>query len=560
MKTNLLNLVFILNFLLVGNFSFAQNAIWAKGYNCNWPDLEIYNIYSTVTDTFGNVYITGAFTGGTVTFGTITLTNMGENDFFIVKYSPEGNVIWAKGGGGTNKDESSSVAVDKLGNVYVCGYTTSSSIKIGGNSFPGHSYGEYAFLLKLDSVGNVVWLQTSGGNGNANASTVTTDVFGNVYMSGFYDGYYNSFGGYSLDGLNNEWRDFLVKFDAMGNVVWAKNEGGDNEFWTLSGIACDNFGNVYITGSYATSTITFGTTTLTNIGIVDVFLVKYNSTGNVVWARGGGGYAIDMGISVATDQYSNVYITGNYRSPIISFGGLSLTTSGSGTDKEDVFLVKYDSLGNEIWARSAGYYVAGNSNAVTTDKFGGVYIAGYFSSPTITFGDKLLTNSDVDDWSIFLVKYNDAGMVDWAESAGCAFGDHDKATSVCTDNKGSVYIAGTCNNYNFPAESITFGTISISNINIFLAKYSSGTSVPTIPTTTITLYPNPTTGAITLGFAKQTDAAAIKVYNMMGREVYQTTNTSQTTTITLPTLPDGMYMLRFLGKDAGENIPFEVRR
>ena len=116
-------------------------------------------------------------------------------------------------------------------------------------------------------------------------------------------------------------------------------------------IAVDANGNSYVTGYFYSSTITFGLTTLTNSGVYsDIFVVKYDSSGNVVWAKNTGGTNEDKGYGIAVDAIGNSYVTGWFSSSTITFGSTTLTNSGS----DDIFVVKYDSSGNVMRAKSAG--------------------------------------------------------------------------------------------------------------------------------------------------------------------------------------------------------------
>src|SRR6476620_1190373 len=106
---------------------------------------------------------------------------------------------------------------------------------------------------------------------------------------------------------------------------WAAGAGGINEDKGL-GIATDNSGNVYVTG-FIRNTATFGTISLTSSGVEDIFLAKYDSNGNVLWAQRFGGPSNDIGYSVATDAAGNCYLAGTYKGPV-AFGSFTLEASG----------------------------------------------------------------------------------------------------------------------------------------------------------------------------------------------------------------------------------------
>ena len=113
-------------------------------------------------------------------------------------------------------------------------------------------------------------------------------------------------------------------------------------------VATDAAGNVFVVGFFSSDTINFGTNSLVNIGVLpnvpDIFIVKYDATGNVVWAKKTGGIFGDRGYGIATDASGNVFVTGSYDSQI-DFGSTVLNSGGS---YNCMFIVKYDTAGNVL--------------------------------------------------------------------------------------------------------------------------------------------------------------------------------------------------------------------
>ena len=184
------------------------------------------------------------------------------------------------------------------------------------------------------------------------------------------------------------------------NWQWAKSEGGTS-IETSDGVCTDAIGNVFMTGYFKSPTITFGTTTLTNAGSNDVFIVKYDATGNVLWAKSAGGVYGERGQSVCTDASGNVFITGSFYSDNLYIGTTWLFKS-EWDRYNDIFIVKYDTSGNVLWAKSAGGTGYDFCRGVSTDVSGNVFITGYFGSPNINFGTTTLTNAGGMD--IFIAK------------------------------------------------------------------------------------------------------------------------------------------------------------
>ena len=317
--------------------------LWAKGAGSSaWE-----NGYSITADAIGNVFVTGYFNSPSITFGTTTLTNSGasNSDMFIVKYDTSGTVLWAKGAGGAGTDFGHSTATDASGNVFVTGPYDSPTITFGAFTLTNASQGSDMFIVKYDTSGTVLWAKSAGGTGTDFGDGTATDASGNVYVTGYYTSTSITFGTTTLTNAGTGTSDmFIVKYDASGTVLWAKGEGG-NFYDVFLGTATDASGNVYVTGSYDSSTITFGAFTLTNTGTSnsDMFIVKYDASGTVLWAKGAGGTELnDVGIGITADVIGNVFVTGHYTSPSITFGTTTLTNATVTFNSYDVFIAKLD--------------------------------------------------------------------------------------------------------------------------------------------------------------------------------------------------------------------------
>jgi Secretion system C-terminal sorting domain len=319
-------------------------------------------------------------------------------------------------------------------------------------------------------------MATDSGTGGAEGYSTCTDTSGNIYITGFYFSPTITFGSFTLTntGINNA---YVVKYDPLGNVLWAKSSDGSNSNIGYS-ISADNFGNIYLTGFSDSPSITFGSYTLTNAGY---FIVKYNSsTGNVIWVKSAGAAGEVFGYSVSTDLYGNIYASGSFGCPSVIFGSFTLTNSDATLGTTDVFIAKYDSLGNVLWAKSAGGTGLNEEGmSVSSDGLGNAYMTGYFTSPIINFGGINLNNSDSGyNCDVFLVKYNSLGNVIWAESIG-QDSTEEVAWSIKTDVVGNIFLTG-----NFNSPTFTVGSFTLTNINnsgvtsdMFIAKYNSSGAV-----------------------------------------------------------------------------------
>ena len=371
----------------------------------------------------------------------------------------------AKSVGGISDDSPTGIAIDKNGNSYVLGCFRSPSITFGAttltNATGSFSYIYDLFIVKYNTAGNVVWAKSAGGSGYDYGHSIAVDPGGNSYITGYYDSPTITFGGITL---TNAGADdlFIAKYDSAGNVIWAKNAGGAGTD-RGRGIAVDTSGNSYITGLFESPSIAFGTTTLLSAGSADIFLVKYDVAGNVVWAKKEGGMGSDEGESIALDGSGNSYVLGQYYNAPITVGTTTLPNAGL----RDLVLIKYDPSGNVIWSRSAGGTESETGYYLAADAGGNCYITGFFDSPTLTFGSTTLVNAGSSD--IFIAKYDSAGNTAWAKRAGGA--SYDFGYSVAVNGSGTSFITGL-----FASPTIAFGATTLTSAggsDAFLVSYDA---------------------------------------------------------------------------------------
>ena len=233
------------------------------------------------------------------------------------------------------------------------------------------------------------------------------------------------------------------------------------------GSATDTAGNTFVVGGFH-GRATFGTNVLVALGSypgMDIFLVKYDSGGRVIWARSAGGVDADQAKGIALDTSGNIFITGEITSQSATFGTNTLTGFGS-----TLFVAKYDSTGECLWARragpwltpagpggitAAGYMTAGGLMA---DTAGNVVVAGSFAGNPMfggvltnaSFlynfsGGLILTNSNTNaaggSYDLFLAKYDSAGSLLWAKAHGAT--NNEAVNSMALDSAGGIYVAGS---------------------------------------------------------------------------------------------------------------------
>ena len=464
MNKNHIVILVLLVILCFGNIAIAGSPdwLWAKssGGKANEEAKDL------CTDAAGNVYVTGFFNSPTITFGSDTLKSAGSGDIFIVKYDASGNVLWAKRAGGESSDVGNGITCDATGNIYVTGYYQSAIFAFGKDTLKNAGNTD-VFILKYDASGKEIWAKSIGEDGNDAGQSIHTDAANNVFVSGYFQSATITFGVNILTNSSNKGTSdiFIAKYNATGNVVWAKSAGGTSyDFGT--GISNDANGNVLLTGYFKSPVLTLGDITLKNATpdgtVSDIFVAKYDPLGNVLWAKSAGGSTDDGSNSISTDASGNIYIAGYFQSTAITFGSVTLTNTGS----YDIFIAKYDASGNVAWAKNVWGDSYDYATGVCTDATGNVFLTGYFQSKTITFGSTTLTNeNDGSISNIFIAKFDSLGNVIDARSAGGTGDDESNAISI--DAIGKPHIAGY-----FQSPAISFGSSNLTNSgssDIFIA-------------------------------------------------------------------------------------------
>ena len=315
-----------------------------------------------------------------------------------------------------------SMCTDNSGNVYACGqYSTSISFDnytlSGGN----------AFLVKYDALGNLLWAENyEAGLGQSNL--MIADSSGNVFMVADFSTNMLVLGNDSINTGNDD--ILYIKVSPAGHIIGYKTITGTNHN-SATCLTIDTRGNIYVAGTFSRGSITIDSFTIQTNSIYNMFVAKLNSDGNALWLKGADADAIANALTIGTDASENVYVTGGYS---VNSLILDSDTLPAGTN---LFIVKYDTAGNVIWAKN-GFGFA-NQLSAATDIKGNTYIAGTFSSASLIFGTDTLKKASNYNQTIFVGKYNQNGDFDWAESPGAgAVGN-----IVSLDKVGNIYIGGS---------------------------------------------------------------------------------------------------------------------
>jgi len=406
------------------------------------------------SNAYGN-YVLPAFNGGYINTG---ICNFGvTGDVYLVRSDNSGNHIWSKKFGGAKIEEGFSIQPTKDSGYVIAGYTASFGAGLAD-----------IYVIKTDSSGNTQWTKTYGGTGNEGIQG-----FGNISIhqtpGGGYiiNGYTNSFGAGNYD-------LYAIKTNSVGTPQWSKTFGGPNiEYGYANAFGETQDGRYMIVGT----TLSFGS------GMLDLYLVKLDANGNLVWSRTYGGSNDDYGYCVQQTFDGGFIMAG--------------ATKSFGAGGFDAYLVRIDINGNFMWSRTYGGAADDFAYSVQQTADSGFVLTGY----TDSFGSGM---SDV-----YLVKTDKNG------------------NSGCNQSNPATLITTPPTTVTTPPTSVFSGSLAVAQS----VAMSSGGNTASLclssvgfqdyykPEGSIYLFPNPNNGHFIL--RSEIENIELVLFNLMGQEVFR---------------------------------------
>lgn len=437
--------------VLISTIAVSQELNYEWGYSTGGSVLD--RSMAMDIDDNGNIIEMGNYRGtvdmdpGT---GTLNFTSQGFYDTYIRKLDPNGNLIWAKSIGGNLDDVGRDVHVDQDNNVYITGnFAGTADFDPGAASVIYTSSGSLPFVdifvLKLDSNGNYLWSHQIGGIDHDRGFAIASDQQNNVYVGGYFVDSVDfdpGVGDSSVIGQGLE-DIYLLKMDASGNFIWVRTMGGP-EGENLVSIILDDNNDLLLTGSF-TNVVDFnpgtGVENHSSNGFADVFISKFNTSGDMIWTFTEGGVKDDGGQHVQVNDSNEIFLVGNFAENV-DFDPTTGIDFRSSNGKVDVFLQKIGSNGNVLWTHTFGGDSTDFAQRMTIDAANNVFIIGSFED-TVDFDPGIAVNTASSNGlaDIFISKFNSEGVHQWAE----VFGDSlaQSAVRIDNDGNGNLYITGT---------------------------------------------------------------------------------------------------------------------
>jgi hypothetical protein len=516
----------IIIFLLFSGVVNAQVLEWATSAG----ELSRDSGRGVCVDKEGNVIVTGYFSGK-MKFEETTYEGRGIDDIFIAKYNPTGDLLWVKTAGGPLDDISIGVATDNEGNILVAG--SFDSIAFFDNVLLTSNGGIDGFLAKYSTNGDLVWVKKIGGVGVDRGFAVATDYKGAAYITGTFEGF-AAFGNSVLTSKGNA-DVYVAKYNADGNIEWAKRAGGNQEDLGL-GIAVDFERGCYITGSFK-NLADFGDETFFTPSVSsEIYIAKIDSAGQWEWAEQAGGLTGDAGFAIAVDNQRNAYITG-YFADEAYFGDFTLLARGY----NDVFVAKYSAKGLCLWATNEGGTSLDLGTGIAVASDGSVFVSGAIDS-IANFGNDIIGTGKRQD--IFLAKWDKNGSYQWVREGGGA--NFQLAMAVAIGSEQDIYVTG----YFYALLELGDTTlVQTQDADMFLLKYKDPLLSISVQNETpnLLLYPNPTMNEL---FIKSSDLRIENVvfYDVAGKsqssfslQEITTKNQDGLCTLNISHLANGVY-------------------
>lgn len=452
-NTKLITTIYLVFFMIIQGQVFAQlpSIEWEKTLGGTESEFT-----SNIQQTMDGGFILSASTKSID--GNISVNN-GARDAWIVKLDIDGEIEWQKSYGGSNNDFISEIIQTDDSGFIMTGYSESNDGDLLQNKGASD-----AWIVKLNNTGEVEWQQSYGGTKDEITNAIRQTIDGGYIIAGQS----NSNDG---DVLLNHGKDdyWILKLNSMGEIEWQRSYGGTS--WeSIKSIELTTDGGYVIAGH---STSNDGDVS-TNYGNSDLWIVKINDTGDIIWEKSFGGTKLDRAPYIKSTTDNGYILAGSS----FSDDGIVSTNYGGA----DYWIIKLDDLGDIVWEKSFGGSDSEYVNDIQQTHDDGYIVIGSTQSED---GDISNPKGSIDYW---VVKLNTDGAIEWEHSYGGSLTDY--GYSVCQTTDNGFVIAGTSTSND---GDVTFnnGGLGFDNWIIKLTAESVTNISNEINQLKIAIYPNP---------------------------------------------------------------------
>jgi hypothetical protein len=283
----------------IAKYDSTGNLIWAKAVTGGSVNPDCIK-----GDKDGNIYLAGQFEGDLI-YDSISLNSF-NTAYFLLKMGTDGKAKWINYSTGSGTAYPKSIDIDPSGNILVTG-TMINAVSFGTTNFEGtESYD--VFICKVNAAGNFIWTIQAGGGGDDEASSVICGSDGSIFIDGTYEDVAD-FGSFALNTGNGygSYAAYVAKIDGSGTFVWAQSidvSSGENNTMTI-----DAQNNIFLTGSFWGSA-EVGPSILWSNGYGDIYVIKIDKDGQVLWAKGAGSNYVDQGMGITLLPSGDLALTG----------------------------------------------------------------------------------------------------------------------------------------------------------------------------------------------------------------------------------------------------------
>lgn len=378
-------------------FDSCGSLIWCTYFGTSGFDSGEKIAYSNDT----SIVITGYTDGSDLpsTVGCFQPNSAGNNDCFLAKFNLNGQPKWITYFGGMQSDFSYALTIDAKNNIIIGGTSLSPSIHTNSLSFQQSMAGAVdAFVARFNSKGILKFSTFYGGSSSEDIHDVTTDIDGNVIgVGGSFSNNLSTTAGCQQASYNGGMEVYVIKFDSTGNRLFSTYLGGSS-LDDAYGVVTDPQKNIYISGH--TSSNDFYHTAVsyqaTIAGSNDNYCLKLTPAGSLLWSTIFGGTFFDNNVHCKIDGNNNIISLINSQSNDFPMIGANNYTVYNGAN--DIVLAKINSNGQLTWTS----YKGGSGDELSGDLVlanNRVYVAGSTSSPNfpVLTGNYQMNNNGQDD-------------------------------------------------------------------------------------------------------------------------------------------------------------------